>query len=79
MSFPLIVHEALMFEPTETESKETMDNLIQILRDLYEEAHTTPEIFHTAPYSTPIARLNEVEAARNPILKYQWPNEEGAI
>lgn len=79
MYFPLIVHEALMFEPTETESKETMDNLIQILRDLYEEAHTTPEIFHTAPISTPIARLNEVEAARNPILKYQWPNEEGAI
>jgi len=79
MYFPLIVHEALMFEPAETESKETMDNLIQILRDLYEETHTTPEIFHTAPISTPIARLNEVEAARNPILKYQWPNEEGAI
>lgn len=79
MYFPLIVHEALMFEPTETESKETMDDVVQILGDLYEEAHKTPEIFHIAPITTPVARLNEVEAARNPILKYQWPNEEGFI
>lgn len=79
MYFPLIVHEALMFEPTETESKETMDDLIQILRDLYEEAHTVPELFHNAPFTTPVARMNEVEAARNPILRYQHTNESGDI
>lgn len=79
MYFPLIVHEALMFEPTETESKETMDNMVQILRDLYEEAYTSPEILCKAPISTPVARLNEVEAARNPILRYCRTKELGDI
>ncbi|WP_304509894.1 aminomethyl-transferring glycine dehydrogenase subunit GcvPB [Anaerotignum sp.] len=79
MYFPLIVHEALMFEPTETESKETMDDMVQILRDLYEEAHTTPDILCNAPITTSVGRLNEVEAARNPILRYQSNDEKGAI
>jgi glycine dehydrogenase subunit 2 len=75
MYFPLIVHEALMFEPTETESKETMDNMVQILRNLYEEAYTSPEILRKAPITTPVARLDEVEAARNPILRYCWAKD----
>ena len=79
MYFPLIVHEALMFEPTETESKETMDNMVQILRDLYEEAHTNPDILRNAPFTTSVGRLNEVEAARNPVLRYQSNYAKGAI
>ena len=72
MYFPLIVHEALMIEPTETESKETMDHVIQVLIELYEEAHNNPEKLHQAPVNTPVTRMDEVEAARNPVLRYQF-------
>ena len=72
MYFPLIVHEALMFEPTETESKETLDEVADILIGLYKQAHTDPEALKSAPVTTPIGRPDEVEAARHPILCYNF-------
>ena len=69
--FPLIVHDALMIEPTETESKEMMDAFAEAMATIAEEARTNPEILHTAPHSTPVSRLDEVGAARNPILCYK--------
>lgn len=75
MYFPLIVPEALMAEPTETESKETLDKAIAALRELYETAKSNPELLHKAPVHTPVTRLDEVRAARNPILKYDFDKE----
>ncbi|SHJ84332.1 aminomethyl-transferring glycine dehydrogenase subunit GcvPB [Hespellia stercorisuis] len=72
MYFPLIVHEALMVEPTETESKETMDKAIKVFRKIYNFAITAPDSLHQAPVTTPVTRLDEVEAARNPVLRYQF-------
>ena len=72
MYFPLIVHEALMIEPCETESKETMDEVCGIYCKLFELAHSDPEMLHTAPHSTPVRRLDEVGAARNMVLRYQF-------
>lgn len=72
MYFPLIVHEALMFEPTETESRETLDNAADILIRLYSEAHENPLKMHEAPHKASIRRPDEVRAARNPILKYDF-------
>lgn len=66
--FPLIVPEALMIEPTETESKETLDRFVTIMEQIAEEARTTPEIVKDAPHATPVRRLDEVRAARVPIL-----------
>ena len=71
MYFPLIVHEALMIEPTETESKKTLDNAIEVLRDLYNTAKNSPDQLHQAPVKTAVRRLDEVKAARNPILRYK--------
>ena len=71
MYFPLIVHEALMFEPTETESKETLDEAAQAMLALYEVAHQEPDKLHTAPHQAPITRPDEVTAARNPRLRYR--------
>lgn len=71
MYFPLIVHEALMFEPTETESKETLDSVCEIVISLLEKAKTDPDSLHMAPLTTPVSRPDEVTAARKPILIYQ--------
>ena len=76
MYFPLIVPEALMAEPTETESKETLDEVISVLRGLYETAKAQPDTLHQAPVHTPVTRLDEVRAARNPILKYDFSDKE---
>ena len=76
MYFPLIVPEALMAEPTETESKETLDHVISVFRSLYETAKSDPETLHQAPIRTPVTRLDEVRAARNPILKYDFSDKE---
>ena len=70
MYFPLIVHEALMVEPTETESKETLDEAIEVFRNIYEKAKADPESLHQAPVKTPVRRLDEVTAARKPVLRY---------
>lgn len=69
MYFPMIVHEALMVEPTETESKVTLDKAIDIFKDIYKEAIANSEALHEAPIMTPVRRLDEVLAARDPILK----------
>jgi glycine dehydrogenase subunit 2 len=66
--FPLIVHEALMIEPTETENKETLDAFADALIKIAEEAHTTPELLKEAPHITPVGRLDEVKAAKDLIL-----------
>ena len=65
MYFPLIVHEALMVEPCETESKETMDEVCDIYGRLFDLAYSDPDALHTAPHDTPVRRLDEVGAARN--------------
>ena len=70
MYFPLIVHEALMVEPTETESKETLDEACDVFLRLWETAHSDPQALHNAPVTTPVGRLDEVGAARNPVLRY---------
>lgn len=72
MYFPLTVHEALMVEPTETETKETLDDAIEVFRSLYQLAHDDPEYLHSAPHTTPVTRLDEVNAARHPVLKYSF-------
>ena len=69
--FPLIVPEALMIEPTETESKETLDAFVDAMLKIAEEARTNPELLHDAPHNTPVGRLDEVAAARNPVLCYR--------
>jgi glycine dehydrogenase subunit 2 len=66
--FPLIVPEALMIEPTETESKETLDAFVDALTKIAEEAQNNPDILKTAPHNTPFGRLDEVKAARNLVL-----------
>ncbi len=66
--FPLIVHEALMIEPTETESKQTLDDFAAILKKIAEEAHTSPDLLHEAPHNTPVGRLDEVKAAKELVL-----------
>ncbi len=69
--FPLIVHDALMIEPTETESKQTLDEFASALVQIAEEARTDPELLHTAPHTSPVTRLDEVKAARSPVLCYK--------
>lgn len=72
MYFPLIVDEALMFEPTETESVETLDSALRALGAIFERAKTDPESLHAAPVTTPIGRPDEVKAARDPHLRYDF-------
>jgi glycine dehydrogenase subunit 2 len=66
--FPLIVPEALMIEPTETESKETLDRFIAVMKQIAREAEENPDLLRTAPHDTPVRRLDEVTANRHPVL-----------
>lgn len=75
MYFPLIVHEALMAEPTETESKETLDAAAEIFIKVFEEGRKDPELLHTAPHNAPISRPDEVAAARHPCICYDWASD----
>ena len=75
MYFPLIVHEALMVEPTETESKENLDELISVFHEIYETAKRDPEYIRNSPHVTLVKRLDEVNAARNPKLHYAFGEE----
>ena len=68
--FPLNVEECLMIEPTETESKETMDAFMDVMIKIAKEVEENPDIVLDAPHTTIIGRLDEVQAARNPILRY---------
>jgi glycine dehydrogenase subunit 2 len=69
--FPLIVREALMIEPTETETRETLDAFAEALEAIAGEARTNPELLKTAPHTTPVGRLDETAAARKPVLIYR--------
>ena len=69
--FPLLFHQAIMIEPTETESKETLDGFIEIMKHIAEEALNDPESLKTAPHTTPVRRLDETTAARQPVLRYR--------
>lgn len=71
MYFPLIVHEALMLEPTETEGKEMLDWAAGVFREVYARAHEDPEFLHGSPHGAQIGRPDEVKAARNPVLRWQ--------
>jgi glycine dehydrogenase subunit 2 len=66
--FPLIVHEALMIEPTETESKETLDTFVEVMQQIAREARESPELLQKAPHATPYGRLDEVQAAKQLVL-----------
>ncbi|HOP60828.1 MAG TPA: aminomethyl-transferring glycine dehydrogenase subunit GcvPB [Candidatus Saccharicenans sp.] len=71
MSFPLIVHGALMIEPTETESRRDLDLFIEAMKAIAREAKENPDLLRTAPHITYVRRLDEVQAARNPILRWE--------
>ena len=71
MYFPLIVHEALMIEPTESETRETLDAFIEAMRCINQESHDNPDLVQHAPYTTPVSRLDEAGAARRPDLRWR--------
>ena len=71
VSFPMIVHGALMIEPTESESLEELDLFVAAMRSIAKEVEESPELVKTAPHSTRISRLDEVQAARKPILRWK--------
>lgn len=68
--FPLLFHEAMMIEPTESESKRTIDQFIDIMRTIAREAREHPELVKSAPHNTPIRRVNDVQAAKQPIVTF---------
>ena len=72
--FPLLFHQSIMIEPTETESKETLDSFIEIMRHIAAEAASDPESLKSAPHTTPVRRLDETTAARQPVLRYHDMN-----
>jgi glycine dehydrogenase subunit 2 len=77
--FPLIVEEALMIEPTETESLETLDRFVAVMRSIADRAAREPEALHAAPVTTPVGRLDEATAARRPDLRHRFdsaPDEQ---
>ena len=69
--FPLLFHESLMIEPTESENLDTIDGFIDVMRRIAEEAATQPDLVKNAPHNTPIGRVDDVKAARQPILTYK--------
>ena len=75
--FPLLFHESLMIEPTESESKETIDDFIRVMRTIAQEAKENPELVKTAPHNTPIGRVDDVLAAKQPVLTYGKMKSDG--
>jgi glycine dehydrogenase subunit 2 len=69
--FPLIFSQSMMVEPTEVESKETLDEFINVMRTIVKESLETPELVKTAPHNTIVRRLDEAKAARQPIVKFK--------
>jgi glycine dehydrogenase subunit 2 len=79
--FPLVVPEALMIEPTETEAKETLDAFVDAMIAIAREAADDPQVLHEAPHLRPVRRLDEVRAAKRPVVRYQFedhPEQQGA-
>ncbi|PIY37277.1 MAG: glycine dehydrogenase (aminomethyl-transferring) [Armatimonadetes bacterium CG_4_10_14_3_um_filter_66_18] len=75
--FPIVMEEALMVEPTETETKAVLDAFADALNQVAEEAAESPDCLHEAPITTPVSRLDEATAARKPNLRYRWPDRLG--
>jgi glycine dehydrogenase subunit 2 len=75
--FPLVVHGALMIEPTETETPETLDEFIEAMIAIAQEARENPQLVKTAPHTTPVSRLDEARAARKPVLRWEPQKSEG--
>ncbi len=75
--FPLVVSGALMIEPTETETVETLDGFVDALLTIAQEAKDDPELVQNAPHSTPVRRLDEARAARKPILRWEFESARG--
>jgi glycine dehydrogenase subunit 2 len=75
MYVPLVVAEALMIEPTETESKETLDSFIETLEHIDAEAAGNEGFLHDAPFNTPMSRMDETRAARHPHLRWEPPTQ----
>ena len=73
MYFPLIVKEALMIEPTETETKETLDYFVEVMKKIHQEIEDDPEKVRNAPHTACVHRVNETEAARKPDLRWYPP------
>jgi glycine dehydrogenase subunit 2 len=76
VSFPLVVSGAMMIEPTESESREELDLLIDALKQIAREAAENPELVKTAPHTTRLQRLDETTAARKPVLRWKGPAED---
>jgi glycine dehydrogenase subunit 2 len=77
--FPLIVDEAIMIEPTETESKETLEAFADAMRQIAREAAESPERIHSAPHNRVVGRLDEVRAARQPVLRWSWAEADAGL
>jgi len=73
--FPLVVPEALMIEPTETETKERLDEFVDAMRSIAEEAVNDPDVLKSAPLTRPVRRLDEVKAAKHPVVRYPFEPE----
>ena len=73
--FPLVVPEALMIEPTETEPKERLDEFVEAMRQIAREAAEEPETLRAAPHHRPVRRLDEVRAAKQPVVSYAFETE----
>jgi glycine dehydrogenase subunit 2 len=74
--FPLLFHESLMIEPTENESKDTIDGFIAVMRQIAEEAKNQPELVKSAPHNTPIGRVDDVLAAKHPVVTFRQMSKE---
>jgi glycine dehydrogenase subunit 2 len=70
--FPLVVPEALMIEPTETETKERLDQFVEAMRQIAREAAANPELLKDAPHTRPVRRLDEVRAAKEPVVRFDF-------
>jgi glycine dehydrogenase subunit 2 len=77
--FPLVVPEALMIEPTETEAKETLDAFCEAMLAIAREAAESPQLLKEAPHTRPVRRLDEVKAVKEPVVRYRFEDESPAI
>jgi glycine dehydrogenase subunit 2 len=77
--FPLVVPEALMIEPTETEPKERLDDFVDAMRRIAEEAAESPHLLREAPQGRPVRRLDEVRAAKHPVVRYLFDEHPALV
>jgi glycine dehydrogenase subunit 2 len=77
--FPLVVPEALMIEPTETEPKERLDDFVDAMQAIARESAESPELLKEAPHGRPVRRLDEVRAAKQPVLRYAFDDDPAFV